>query len=327
MPFCNGNDPSRSSRAAPEWRALRHGAEGSHCPLSLKAGFAGLALSSHFCTFHYSPIPTFVKERISGLFPYLLPFPPPQAGKIGLPWRKIFSLSARQKWNLIPISFISDSTRISVLHLQVNDDAAAVPAHFSEKVHCASPPSTVSLPPPEQGRQALVFHLKNVKTPDIYSRSLLKLSKEFDISQEIFINLKGALILPLFRCFLLAALTVIGIMFISLSKQGDERWKPIAEKASTGAFAVMIPYLLFSVAEALYLVRFGKDRSPAGMTPPGPSFPSGPGAPCHRGYPLLPRLRPPHFPFPPPCGMIAPSCSSRRSLCQSKTPPPSSAKR
>ena len=58
----NGDEPSHSSWAAPEWRALRRRLRACTNPLSLKAGFTKLALSLHFCTLHYSPFPAFVKQ-------------------------------------------------------------------------------------------------------------------------------------------------------------------------------------------------------------------------------------------------------------------------
>nr|WP_325301783.1 hypothetical protein [uncultured Dysosmobacter sp.] len=79
--------------------------------------------------------------------------------------------------------------------------------------------------------------------------------------------MNDTLILILFGAFLLAALAVIAAMFVSLAKQGDERRRLIVEKASAGAFAVTALYILFSLAESVYLVCSGKDLSPVGMNP------------------------------------------------------------
>lgn len=48
MSSCNGDEPSRSSRAAPKWLAPHRRLRACTGPLSLKALFAKLASSSHF---------------------------------------------------------------------------------------------------------------------------------------------------------------------------------------------------------------------------------------------------------------------------------------
>lgn len=71
----------------------------------------------------------------------------------------------------------------------------------------------------------------------------------------------------LFFLVLIIILALIVSMFISLSKQGDERRKMIVEKASANTFAITAVYLLFCVAENIYKVVSGKDLSPQGLNP------------------------------------------------------------
>lgn len=71
----------------------------------------------------------------------------------------------------------------------------------------------------------------------------------------------------LFFIFLLVLITLNVAMFISLGKQGDERRKAIVGKASANAFAVTVVYLLYCVAENIFLVATRKNLSPEGMNP------------------------------------------------------------
>ena len=58
---CNGDEPFRSSRTAPKWLASRRGLRACTGPLSLKAGFTRLALSSLLLVSHYTASKEFVK--------------------------------------------------------------------------------------------------------------------------------------------------------------------------------------------------------------------------------------------------------------------------
>ena len=58
---CNGDEPFRSSRTAPKWLASRRGLRACTGPLSLKAGFTRLALSSRLLFIHYTASKGFVK--------------------------------------------------------------------------------------------------------------------------------------------------------------------------------------------------------------------------------------------------------------------------
>ena len=75
------------------------------------------------------------------------------------------------------------------------------------------------------------------------------------------------LALALFAVFLIAVISIIIIMFVSLTKQGDERRKMIVEKASAQTFAVTVLYLLFCIAKNIYKVVSGTDMAPEGMNP------------------------------------------------------------
>lgn len=75
------------------------------------------------------------------------------------------------------------------------------------------------------------------------------------------------LVLILFAIFLLVLIALHIAMFISLGKQGDERRKAIVGKASANAFAVTVLYLLYCVAENIFLVVTRKNLSPDGMNP------------------------------------------------------------
>lgn len=65
--------------------------------------------------------------------------------------------------------------------------------------------------------------------------------------------------------FVLIALNIA--MFISLGKQGDERRATIVGKASASAFVVTVLYLLYCVAENIFLVVTRNNLSPDGMNP------------------------------------------------------------
>lgn len=71
----------------------------------------------------------------------------------------------------------------------------------------------------------------------------------------------------LFAIFLIATISAIVAMILSLAKQGDERRKTIIEKASTNTFAVTVLYLFFCMAENIYKVVSGRDAAPKGMNP------------------------------------------------------------
>lgn len=71
----------------------------------------------------------------------------------------------------------------------------------------------------------------------------------------------------LFAIFLLLLIALNIAMFISLGKQGDERRKAIVGKASASAFSVTVLYLLYCVAENIFLVVTGKNLSPDGINP------------------------------------------------------------
>lgn len=73
--------------------------------------------------------------------------------------------------------------------------------------------------------------------------------------------------LAFFAIFLLVLIALNIAMFISLGKQGDERRKAIVGKASSSAFSVTVLYLLYCVAENIFLVVTGKNLSPDGLNP------------------------------------------------------------
>lgn len=75
------------------------------------------------------------------------------------------------------------------------------------------------------------------------------------------------LVLALVTFFFIITIVVIISMFVSLSKQGDERRKMIVEKASAKTFTVTILYLLFCIAENMYKVVSRTDLSPEGLNP------------------------------------------------------------
>lgn len=79
--------------------------------------------------------------------------------------------------------------------------------------------------------------------------------------------MKGNFLFGLFIIFLLVSIAVIGIMLLSLAKQGDERRDMIVRKASAKTFAVIVVYICFFVVKNIYLIVSGTDVSPKGMNP------------------------------------------------------------
>lgn len=71
----------------------------------------------------------------------------------------------------------------------------------------------------------------------------------------------------LFCIFLLSVIAIIITMFVSLTKQEDERRRMIVEKSSTKTFAIMVLYFLMCIAENIFKVVSGNDLSPEGMNP------------------------------------------------------------
>lgn len=74
-------------------------------------------------------------------------------------------------------------------------------------------------------------------------------------------------VVALFAAFLLVLIALNIAMFVSLGKQGDERRKAIVGNASGSAFAVTVLYLLYCVAENIFLVITRRNLSPDGVNP------------------------------------------------------------
>ncbi|MBK3493689.1 hypothetical protein JFL43_02200 [Viridibacillus sp. YIM B01967] len=68
------------------------------------------------------------------------------------------------------------------------------------------------------------------------------------------------LFLIIFLGIILCLLITIGLLLLSLAKQGDERKSFIKEKSMCQTFLIMVCFLIFKIGESLYLtfVRAGE---------------------------------------------------------------------
>ncbi|WP_342514054.1 hypothetical protein MKY34_04640 [Sporosarcina sp. FSL K6-1522] len=72
--------------------------------------------------------------------------------------------------------------------------------------------------------------------------------------------------LLLFLGFILSLFVLIGLLLISLAKQGDERGEFIKTKAMTSTFLAIVGLLIWLNIKALYVI-FAKGEKPEGINP------------------------------------------------------------
>lgn len=72
--------------------------------------------------------------------------------------------------------------------------------------------------------------------------------------------------LILFFILILSMFVVIGLLFVSLAKQGDERKEFIKAKTMINTFVLVVGLLIFFVFESLYVI-FVKEMKPEGINP------------------------------------------------------------
>ena len=72
--------------------------------------------------------------------------------------------------------------------------------------------------------------------------------------------------LILFFIFILSMFVVIGLLLVSIAKQGDERKKLIQTKTMTYTFVSVVGLLVFEIFESIYVV-FVKEMKPEGINP------------------------------------------------------------